>query len=119
VSRDIAHPALHTPPFDPHIAHFVPEGWEDFDRGLCPCGEAVTYDNENEMWVPDRSLRVLVLTKDEASAVLDMVLVEDGDDQSEERMAVQAQLDLQDEIEGYERAGDPVHSHVPTAEERA
>lgn len=85
--RFTAHPALHTPPaYTPELGsghdHYVAEGWEDFNVGLCPCGEAVRWDGGLVIdgpdgpeveggWVPDRTLRVLVLTAEEALMVVD------------------------------------------------
>ena len=50
--------------------HFVPEGWEDTDRGICPaCGQTVrwmAYDDEGGgRWEPDGTLTVLVVTEEE------------------------------------------------------
>jgi hypothetical protein len=69
--RDDAHPGLHRPFGEGHSQdkHFVPEGWEDTNRGACPCGELVRWDEETDGWVPDRTLRLLVLERDEANAV--------------------------------------------------
>lgn len=49
--------------------HYVPEGWEELDRGVCPCGELVRWDEAAERWIPDRALRVLVLTEAEAETL--------------------------------------------------
>jgi hypothetical protein len=71
VSRSDSHPALHEPSSAIHgdEDHFVPDGWDDVERGLCPCGEAVAWDEKTELWVPDRSLRVLVLTTEEVEHI--------------------------------------------------
>lgn len=70
MSLDTAHPALHTPPMLPHEDHYVPDGWDGIERGICPCGEAVTWDAEVDRWEVDRTLVVLVLTHDETLAIL-------------------------------------------------
>lgn len=108
MSRDNAHPALHTPPVGRHQSdptrHFVPEGWEDFDRGLCPCGEAVIWDATQDRWVVDRSLRVLVLTPDEVKALTAM----DSRDPTYTAGLVETivrQIGLQDEVLHHESAG--------------
>lgn len=74
--RDEAHPALHDPPSRPHGRedHYVPDGWDERGRGICPCGEAVRWSARRDLWVPDRSLRVLVLTKHEAALLSSIVL---------------------------------------------
>jgi len=75
VSAGESHPALHpnngyhlvagdagNEPADPGEGrHFVPVGWEEVDRGICPCGEVVRWEDSTERWVADRSLRVLIL----------------------------------------------------------
>lgn len=94
MSRDDAHPALHTPPLEPHNVHYVPEGWEDFDRGVCPCGEVVVWNESGNIWLVARDYRVLVMSPDEV-ALLRRSLIPSG---------VRAQLALQDEIESYEEA---------------
>ena len=115
MSRDSAHPALHTPPMNgdefldrttrPHN-HLVPEGWEDFNRGICPCGEVVVWNTSQELWVADRQMRVLVLTQRETRAVEDMLaLGNDGDVPTTRRM-VGRQLLLQDEVETYAASND-------------
>lgn len=44
-------------------SHFVPEGWEELDRGVCPrCGSTVVWEASSDLWREDASLRVLVLT---------------------------------------------------------
>lgn len=71
----IHHPALHDgitheyPGKGP--GHFVPEGWEDLEVGICPCGEAVRWNGELEQWEPDRTLTILVLDQGEVASVLD------------------------------------------------
>lgn len=51
-------------------SHYVPEGWEEANVGVCPhCDNTVRWDEDGESWVTDRTLRVLVLTSDEADAV--------------------------------------------------
>jgi hypothetical protein len=130
MSRDDAHPALHTPPIGLHSntmgngpevkLHYVPEGWEDFDRGICPCGEVVVWKEGDEIvvpgnemanvpdimaggqWVPDRTMRVLVLTPTERLAVMDMLALSYDGDVPETRDEVMRQLQLQDETEGFE-----------------
>lgn len=75
-----SHPALHPNPGYHLLAsdeagtdgtgrHFVPAGWEDADRGVCPCGELVAWDGPSLSWIPDRSLRLLILTQHETSLV--------------------------------------------------
>lgn len=120
MSRDNAHPALHTPPERQHISphsnimgndpelrkHFVPEGWEDFDRGICPCGEVVVWNASNDRWVANRQMRVLVLTQRETAAVEDMLALGKDDDVPTTRDMVHRQLELQDEVEAYEASND-------------
>ena len=65
----MSHPALFPTYFTHEAGHLVPEAWDDMDRGLCPCGEAVSWDGPTETWRPDRTLRALVLTKDEIRTV--------------------------------------------------
>lgn len=82
MSINVLHPALYANPGyhlvsgdngelpDGELArHFVPEGWEELDRGICPCGEVVAWDEKAEVWVPDRSLRVLILTQAETETL--------------------------------------------------
>lgn len=77
----MSHPALHGGPsnhgdeIDDPIAddHFAPEGWEEVDRGICTCGEVVRWDYQLEQWVPDRTLKVLILAPDEAELVAQAV----------------------------------------------
>jgi hypothetical protein len=101
MSRDDAHPALHSPGV-PHQqlatggpGHYVPEGWEDLNRGICPCGEVVFWSEGLDQWLPARAFRVLVLTPDEITALrrsqMPTLLKEQ----------IEQQLDLQDEVEGY------------------
>lgn len=60
--------------------HYVPEGWDELDRGLCPhCGQTVTWNEEAERWDLDPTLTVLVLTKDEFDKVLDRSGESDSD----------------------------------------
>jgi hypothetical protein len=48
--------------------HFVPESWEDLNRGICPqCGRTVSWDDETERWKIDPTLAVFVLGEDEIS----------------------------------------------------
>ena len=50
--------------------HFVPEFWEDLNRGICPrCGRTVTWNEERDRWLPDDSLTVLVLTEEEIDTI--------------------------------------------------
>lgn len=56
----------HNYPEPGNPGHFVPEGWDDLDRGICPCGEIVVWDEATDRWNPDRSMVVLVLTAIEA-----------------------------------------------------
>lgn len=101
--RPNAHPAMYpaetgthpTSPTDP--GHLVPEGWESFDVGLCPCGEAVRWDGATDRWVPDRTLRVLVLTPGDAGYIRAFT---SGNGYAH----VSAQLDAQDEIAAYQTA---------------
>ena len=69
----MSHPALHEPSSIAHGRrdHFVPDGWDDLERGLCPCGEAVTWDHVSERWEADDLLVVLVLTRAEADTITD------------------------------------------------
>jgi hypothetical protein len=108
MSRNDAHPALYAPNIthsqhDPNGGpeHFVPEGWEDFDRGLCPCGEAVMWNQVDERWEPERSLRVFVLTPSEAVAARDMLALGNDGSVPFAYDMVDRQLRLQDEIENY------------------
>lgn len=83
----MTHPALHDPAASSHVGdaapeadqhHFVPNGWEPVDAGICPCGEAVRWDAAAGRWIPDRSLVVLVLTADQARHLRDdALMVED------------------------------------------
>lgn len=68
------HPALPETTARSHRDHYVARGWEDLDRGLCSCGEAVRWDPAIDSWVPDRNLIVLVLTRDE---VMDLINPDD------------------------------------------
>lgn len=62
----MTHPALHEPvDIATHERHFVPDGWDDLDRGICPCGELVRWTGTG--WTVDRSLVAFVLTRDEAT----------------------------------------------------
>lgn len=117
MSRD-AHPAMYAPYQRFHAEkpdHFVPEGWEDLGRGLCPCGEAVRWSDEVEAWVRDRTLRVLILTPDEVASVKDRLrraglnaawddVVQDPSSTIFARGGGQVprQLDLQDEIAAFQ-----------------
>lgn len=50
--------------------HFVPEAWEDLNRGICPqCGRTVRWEERLTAWVVDPSLTVLVLTDEEVRHV--------------------------------------------------
>jgi len=52
-------------------AHFVPEGWEEADRGICPrCGRTVRWDADSAEWILEPTMRVLVLTATEADVAL-------------------------------------------------
>ena len=79
---DSSHPAMH-PAGSIHAStadgpHFVPVGWEEADRGLCPCGEAVRWDESTALWIPERTLVVFVLTADEAAHLRhDALMIED------------------------------------------
>lgn len=79
MSRSSRHPALYA--VDHHSdepglrEHFVPEGWEETDRGICPCGEAVIWNEAAQRWDPDRSLVVFVLTEAEAQHLRDDALM--------------------------------------------
>lgn len=96
MSRDMAHPALHTPPLRRRHKHFVPEGWETLDRGCCPCGEVVVWDENRDRWQPDRTMRVLVLTPAEIKRLpmieIDILVPTIG-----------YQLELQNEVQSYEQ----------------
>lgn len=107
--RDDAHPALHSPTAGDHRSvfisphsnimgnspslkdHFVPEGWEDHNRGICPCGEVVVWNESGQVWLKARDYRVLVMSPDEVA------LLRRGLIPSE----VRAQLALQDEMTEY------------------
>ena len=65
-----SHPALHEPSSHPGTGHFVPESWDVFDRGICPCGEAVRWDESEDIWVKDRSLVIFVLEREEANTLV-------------------------------------------------
>lgn len=87
--------------------HYVPDGWDALNQGVCPhCGEPVRWDARKSAWVADRKLRVLVLTRDQATAVRNTVSGLTG-------IAVENQLDMQDmqqQIAEQDRAryeGDP------------
>ncbi len=73
----VSHPALHpgiTHDYPgPEPGHFVPEGWEELNRGICPCGEVVTWNGPSDQWVPDRSMKVLVLTGQELSRIDEII----------------------------------------------
>lgn len=70
--------------------HYVREGWDDFDVGICPvCAVPVRWNKASEAWLEDRSLRVFVLSGDEAHAVRRSVSGLTFE-------AVAAQLDAQD-----------------------
>jgi hypothetical protein len=93
MAETMSHPALyawqgHDPDFSKD--HFVPEGWEDLDLGLCPRGEAVRWDADRDHWVVDRTLRVVVVRQEERDLV----------------SAFGYQLDLQDDIERRRREED-------------
>lgn len=50
--------------------HYVPEGWDELERGICPrCGQTVRWDETTDAWVVDDSLTVLVLTEDEIEKI--------------------------------------------------
>lgn len=50
--------------------HFVPEGWDELDRGICPrCGRTVLWNPATEKWEADESLVVLVLLDGEVKAI--------------------------------------------------
>lgn len=109
----MAHPALHTPSGTHSIhtpgggpEHFVPEGWEDFNRGICPCGEVVVWNEATDTWEADRQMRVFVLSATESIAVRDMLeLSSDGNVPFAYDM-IERQLRLQDEIEEFEASND-------------
>ena len=76
-----SHPALHPSSSSYHASgdarysdHFVPNGWEAGDRGICPCGEVVAWRADGR-WIPDRTLVVLILTADEAKHLRDDALM--------------------------------------------
>lgn len=78
-----------------HTVHFVPEGWEDLDRGICPvCGTPVSWNSEAEVWDFDPTLRVLVLEPHEVERLRKLTVP----------TMVRTQLALQDEIQGYMEA---------------
>ena len=53
-----------------HGEHFVPDGWEDLDVGICPtCGRTIRWDFERQAWVNDPSLTVLVLKEAEIEEI--------------------------------------------------
>lgn len=59
-------------PGEPFTAgeHFVPEGWDEADVGICPdCGRTVRWDEKRDAWVTAPDLRVLVLDPDEVEWV--------------------------------------------------
>lgn len=61
---------------DEHLEHFVPEGWEELDRGICPkCGQTVAWDEAAEKWRVDATLTVLVLTAAEYRHLRDDALM--------------------------------------------
>lgn len=52
--------------------HFVPEGWDDLNRGICPrCGLTVVWNPEVEQWLPSDDLVVLVLHREEFQKIRD------------------------------------------------
>ena len=54
--------------------HFVPEGWDEINRGICPrCGKPVSWNEAIDQWMHDPTLTVLILTRHE----MDLVLQED------------------------------------------
>lgn len=101
-----SHPALHPNPgyhllasdrtgTDGNGRHFVPNGWDEADRGVCPCGELVIWDEASKSWIPDRSLRLLVLTQHEASLVVRAAIeTEEG----HLATTIGYQLDLNEEV---------------------
>lgn len=110
------HPALHPQPgyhlrpedavADAHSKafdndrHFAPLGWEDVNVGACPCGELVRWDQATESWLPDRTLRMLILDEKDAETVSGRFrLVRFGGTVDSERLgeAVRHQLILNEE----------------------
>lgn len=97
---DQQHPALypgapHPPETQPEI-HFVPEGWEHFDIGICPCGAVVRWDNNGGRWTPMPTARVLVLTREDVE-YLRTTLGKDIPEHLLDQIALQDELDLYDE----------------------
>lgn len=59
---------------DGSVRHYVPEDWEDLDRGICPeCGRTVRWDEGADAWVLDPSLTVLVLTEEESQLAIGLL----------------------------------------------
>jgi len=59
------HPALYPAMTPTHThglgQHFVPEGWEDLEKGICPCGTVVQWDRVNERWDEWHTAYVLIV----------------------------------------------------------
>ena len=54
--------------------HFVPEHWEDLNRGICPrCGRTVVWDEAKDRWIPDPHLTVFVLTQEECEKLAALI----------------------------------------------
>lgn len=109
MSTPESHPALHPNPGYHLLAsdeagtdgtgrHFVPSGWEDADRGVCPCGELVAWDGPSLSWIPDRSLRLLVLTTEEAKVVSEDGMTSQSRDRALQEV-IEHQLSLNEEVD--------------------
>lgn len=95
--------------------HFVPEGWEDLDRGICPgCGLTVSWCAEGvesplapEGWYHDETLTVLVLTEDEVRWLAEdpRIGTEHGIPGWERRVELMADLNRPYEDDSYTAEG--------------
>lgn len=99
------------------VAHFVPEGWEDLDRGICPgCGCTVTWNHHTAEWVLEPALTVLVLGQGEIEVLIGALHAADRKELLE---MVERQWHLNRPFEDpYDTYGTPEHEAVLSAEEQ-
>jgi len=80
-------------------AHYVAEGWEELNMGICPrCGTAVYWNETSETWDPDTNIRVLLLEQLETDLLRRFLASPEGRRAiyTSLRHALAEQLDLQE-----------------------
>jgi hypothetical protein len=83
---------------DDPTGHFVAEGLEDLNVGICPCGNVVVWDELAERWLPDPEKIVLILDRPDVEHLLaDGLYIEDLEE------PIRRQRDAQVEIASYHR----------------